>query len=231
MGSIVGSTAAPIACPTEFGGAKAGLARRPGAGAGFVRRGAEKLGGIGELRLAFPVAEQAIDRLRQRLAQRIPERDLDSRKGVRRLQQVHAVELHGSADSGDIAGIVQRLAEHRFADRPAGAMGHRRDVTGYAGQWRGLALAPADMRPRLHAHQQRVLAAVGVGGDYRHGEIEEVDRIDLHARRPRGLPQGRKPCGKAASGVRPSGGRCGPPWPRLRRTMSLLFANLHLPTG
>ena len=74
------------------------------------------------------------------------------------------------------------LAEHRGADRPAGAVRHRADEGGDRDERRGLAFAPADMAAGGDAHEQRVLAAVGLGRDLRHGQIEEVDRFDLHLR-------------------------------------------------
>ena len=154
-----------------------------GFGLGFrLRRGlAEELRGIGELGRGALVAEQAPDRLAPRLAERIPERDLDAGEGMRRLQQIHAVELHRGADARDIRRIVQRLAQHRFAHRPAGAVGHGADIAGDAGERRGLAFAPAYMLAGLDPDQQGVLAAVGIGGDLGHGQIEEIDGIDLHA--------------------------------------------------
>jgi hypothetical protein len=99
---------------------------------------------------------------------------------VRRLQQVHAVPGDLGADAGDIVGMVDRLAEHRVAHRAAGAVRHGRYKGGDGDERRGLALAPADMTAGLDADEQRVLAAVALVGDDRHGDVEEVDALDLH---------------------------------------------------
>ena len=84
-----------------------------------------------------------------------------------------------------------RPAQHRGADRPADAVRHRADEGRDGRQRRGLAFAPADMPAGRDAHEQRILAAVGLGRDLRHRQIEEIDRFDFHGVLPWSMRFGR----------------------------------------
>src|SRR5262249_46339198 len=72
----------------------------------------------------------------------------------------------------------------RFAHGPTRTMGHGTDVAGDAGERRRLAFTPSNMGAGLNANQQGVLAAIGVRGYVRHGEVEKIHCIDFHMLNP-----------------------------------------------
>ena len=98
-----------------------------------------------------------------------------------RLQQIEAVGADEIADAVDVGDVVERLPEHRVAHRLAGAVRHGADEAGDGDQRRGLALAPADVRPGLQPDQQQILAAVADVEHLRHRQVVEIDRLDPHS--------------------------------------------------
>ena len=77
-------------------------------------------------------------------------------------------------------GPVERLPEHRVADRPADAVRHRADEGGDGRQRRRLALAPADMAAAATRTSSASWLPSASVVTTRHGEVEEVDGFDLH---------------------------------------------------
>ena len=99
---------------------------------------------------------------------------------MRRLQQVHAVVGHIGCDGSNVVWPVQRTAQHGGIDRLAGTMRHRANKGRDGRQRCGLAFAVTNQPTGRDAHQQRVLAAIGLGGDLWHGQIKEIYGINLH---------------------------------------------------
>ena len=143
-------------------------------------RPAEQHRGVGQLRIGFRVTQKLVGRHAASPAEQVPHRHLDSRPRVGRLKQVHAVVGDGRRHAGDVLWTLEPLAEHGRGNRPAGAMRHGRHEGGDRGQRRGFAFAPALVAASRHAHEKRVLAAVCRLRDDRHGEVEEINAVDLH---------------------------------------------------
>src|SRR5690242_4491681 len=100
------------------------------------------------------------------------------------LQKVETVAADQPGDAPDICDVVERLAQHGVQHRLAGAVRARADRGCDGGEGRGLALAPADMTAARDAHEERVLTAVALEGDFRHRKIEEIDSVDPHGAHP-----------------------------------------------
>src|SRR5579864_8223017 len=73
---------------------------------GFGGTLSEQLRCIRKLAVSFPVSQELPHRLSAHFSQKIPQSDFDARPGVRRLQQVHAVEFNLRRDSLNIFGAI-----------------------------------------------------------------------------------------------------------------------------
>ena len=92
MRVVLRHAAAPEIHPAELDGTEAGVASGSRPSLCLVGVFAEQLRGVGQLVSSGLVSEQVVDGLAAPFAERVPQRDLDPRKGVGRLQKVHAVE-------------------------------------------------------------------------------------------------------------------------------------------
>ena len=100
---------------------------------------------------------------------------------MRRLQQIHAVEIDLRGDACNVGGPVECLPENRIPDRAAGTVRHRADKGRNRHQRTGLAFSPANMPPGRDSHEQRILTPISLRGYLGHGQIKKIDRINLHA--------------------------------------------------
>ena len=197
---IGGQRAAPERPPAAFDRPEP---RRNGSARGgqsFVWIIAEQHRGIGCLGIGTLVAQHPPDRFPPHPAEHVPHRHFDAGKGMRGLQQIHAVQFEIRRDQGDIGGRGKRAAQHTVGHRAAGTMRHRTDICGNRYQRRGFAFTPTDMPARRKPHHQRILAAVTGIGHHRHRQIEKIDGVYFHAR----ISSGRVSAARAdsASGVR-----------------------------
>src|SRR5579864_860521 len=92
--------------PSELDRAKVLRSRSHCELVGFGGGISEQLRRIRKLAVSFPVSQELPDGLSAHLSQKIPQSDFDARPGVRRLQQVHAVEFNLRRDSLNIFGAI-----------------------------------------------------------------------------------------------------------------------------
>src|SRR3954468_14451564 len=97
------------------------------------------------------------------------------------------------------------MAEDGGADGLAGAVGHGAIPTGDRDERAGFTFAPAGETAGLHAHQERVLAAIADVAHLRDRQIKEIDSFNLHAITER-ADSARDASRKKANLIRFSGG-------------------------
>src|SRR5215208_1931844 len=140
--------AQPVRPPAELGRDVALLADAARLGQRLRRGIPEQDGRIGQTRLGTLIPQELVDRRLEATSEEIPYGDVDPGEGVLGLQEIEAIGADEIADAIDIGNVVEGLPEYRVAHGFAGAVRHGADETGDGDQWRGFALAPADVWPR-----------------------------------------------------------------------------------